>query len=153
MNYLSVSCQRVALRGTVVVARPPARSNARPLRAAAIGPRASAFTDVARYLSEAARQIFTPTHDSDVPWERTSAPFTGAIRHHEEVPRLRALLQEIRWPGGVDGEGSCTWGGSAGVPQCCCACRPRYPAPPVTDTPLGSNPLCTAPPHPPLAAR
>eukprot|EP00887_Chlorella_sp_A99_P003008 scaffold9.g3008.t1 len=63
-------------------------------RALAVAPRANAVGDVARYLSEAASQIFYPTRNN-VPWERSAEPFTGAIIHHEQVPRLHALLREV----------------------------------------------------------
>uniref|UniRef100_A0A1D2ADP7 Uncharacterized protein n=1 Tax=Auxenochlorella protothecoides TaxID=3075 RepID=A0A1D2ADP7_AUXPR len=56
-------------------------------------PRAS-VADVARYLADAAAQIFNPA-ESDVKWEGTSSGFTGEIRHHD-VPRLRQLASVVR---------------------------------------------------------
>ena len=77
--------------------RPAARRGA-PLRTLA------SVSDVGKYLSEAASQIFYPTRNN-VPWKTSAVEFTGRITHHEEVPRLRNLLKE---------------GG-------CCACRQRRP--------------------------
>ncbi|EFN59582.1 expressed protein [Chlorella variabilis] len=52
----------------------------------------SLVSDVGKYLSEAASQIFHPQADN-VPWESSSQSFTGKIVHHEETARLQALKQ------------------------------------------------------------
>ncbi|KAI7838694.1 hypothetical protein COHA_007494 [Chlorella ohadii] len=57
------------------------------VRTQAVG---NVISDIGKYLSEAASQIFHPQTDS-VPWEKSGKPFTGKIVHHEEVSRLRAL--------------------------------------------------------------
>lgn len=54
----------------------------------------SLVSDVGKYLSEAASQIFHPQADN-VPWESSSQSFTGKIVHHEETARLQALKQAV----------------------------------------------------------
>ena len=53
--------------------------------------------DVSKYLAEAAAQIFHPTEESDVPWERSAEPFVGSIAHHEELHRLRHLNEVVKY--------------------------------------------------------
>lgn len=74
------------------VAARPAVLKARPARRLAVVPRANALTDVGRYLSEAASQIFRP-QANDMPWKGSGTPFTGSITHHEEPTRLRLLYE------------------------------------------------------------
>jgi uncharacterized lipoprotein YbaY len=67
-----------------------------------------ALSDVAKYLSEAATSIFKPTK-SDVPWEGSGSPFSGAsllyalpvqaclaptlqVRSVADAPKLLVLL-------------------------------------------------------------
>lgn len=74
---------RPAARPLVAAPRPLSLS----VRTQAVG---NVISDVGKYLSEAASQIFHPQTDS-VPWEKSGKPFTGKIVHHEEVSRLRQL--------------------------------------------------------------
>lgn len=75
---------------------PAPKPAARPLVATprqlslSVRTRANVVSDIGKYLSEAASQIFHPQTDS-VPWEKSGKPFTGKIVHHEEVSRLRQL--------------------------------------------------------------
>ncbi|KAL4856753.1 hypothetical protein ACK3TF_002825 [Chlorella vulgaris] len=54
----------------------------------------SLASDVGKYLSEAASQIFSPQTDN-VPWEQSSQGFSGKIVHHEEAARLKALKEVL----------------------------------------------------------
>jgi hypothetical protein len=58
--------------------------------------RTQAFiSDVSKYLSDAASQIFSPMND-DVPWERVAEHgFSGKIEHHE-AKNLHHLAENIR---------------------------------------------------------
>jgi len=59
-----------------------------------IKPRAS-LSDVSKYLSDAASQIFSPMTD-DVPWERVAEHgFSGKIEHHE-TKNLHYFAENIR---------------------------------------------------------
>lgn len=81
----------IAIRGaSLLSATPLSASPRRAVRAAA------SVGDVARYISDAAAQIFYPPDDSDVPWERAAgSAFTGPIVHHDAA-RLRQLRDAVR---------------------------------------------------------
>lgn len=59
-------------------------------------PKPQAFlSDVSKYLSDAASQIFSPMND-EVPWERVAEHgFSGKIEHHE-AKNLHHLAENIR---------------------------------------------------------
>ena len=53
--------------------------------------------NVARYLSEALQQVFSPLRDeTNVPWDSISQPFVGKIKHHEEVERMEILASQVQ---------------------------------------------------------
>jgi hypothetical protein len=77
--------------GTRLVAKPPTR-RAASRQINAVRPQAF-LSDVSKYLSDAASQIFSPMKD-DVPW--TAQPgFSGKIEHHE-AKNLHHLADNIR---------------------------------------------------------
>lgn len=92
-----MSLQQIALaraRPSSLVYRAHPSSSFRVSRGSVI-PRAF-VSDVSKYLAEAAAQIFHPTDESDVPWERSAEPFSGKISHHEEIDRLRQLRDVVK---------------------------------------------------------
>lgn len=63
----------VALRTPVL---PKLAARPRPARRLAVATRANLVSDVGKYLSEAASQIFYP-QENDTPWKGSGTPFTG----------------------------------------------------------------------------
>ncbi len=72
----------------------PSRSFVKESRANGLAVHASALTDVGKYLSDAAKQIFSPT-TSEVQWPEASA-FSGQIVHHEDSGRVRKLYETLK---------------------------------------------------------
>ena len=64
-------------------------------------PAQASVGDVAKYLAEAAQQIFSPQNTGEQPpWEGSGSAFTGSISHHEtaseNATRLRAVYSAVR---------------------------------------------------------
>ena len=85
----------VALRAPVVAR--PAALRARPARRLAVAPRANMLSDVGKYLSEAASQIFYP-QENNMPWKGSGTPFTGgrAGRQKGGRGRVQGLQGKVR---------------------------------------------------------
>lgn len=83
----ATACRKTALGGG---ARPSAqRRPSWPPRRAALTTTRALMSEVGQYLSEAATQAFRPTHESNVPWEGTAAPFAGAAVALDACPWIQ----------------------------------------------------------------
>ena len=70
-------------------------------RLSIVKPAQASVGDVAKYLAEAAKQIFSPQNTGEQPpWEGSGSAFTGSIAHHqtssENAARLRAVYSAVR---------------------------------------------------------